>query len=230
MHRNKRGQFFLIAALITIMVLFTLTVKYNTIKQTVALEDFKELSEGYSTEQPKVINLAIAEGKTATEQGLSILSFTKNYQEFAQGKEPSFGILYAYRDPLGNIHVVNSLTNKVINIEFQDPETGKTASLQLLSSDILASGNICNEISGGQRLCTTLDTNVASYGQKLSEGDLGKLQKLNLKVKYPGSSIPTTIPIEFTTTTFSSFVTGDECQGDCLLDLDQTIKATLTEV
>ena len=191
---NKKGQFFLIAALITIMILFTLTVKYNTIKQTVALEDFKEISEGYSTEQPKVINLAIAQNE---DEARRLQEFTKSYVAFGQGREPSFGVLYAYRDSKGNIHVVNGLGGRAINIEFSDI-SGNDASVQLLGTGTLAEGNVGLNI-GGQQFGTTVKTDIANYGDQLTATDLKNINKIEIII--PGyNPITVLLPSDFKTT------------------------------
>src|SRR3989338_6373053 len=119
---NKRGQFFLIFAAVMIMVLFTIVAQYNSIRIQVALEDFDELSDQYSEEQPKVINAAIYEGENPADE---VLSFTEDYLQYARQREPTFGVLYTYRDDRGTVHLVNTLNDAVLNVEFTDPATGR---------------------------------------------------------------------------------------------------------
>lgn len=59
---NKRAQFFMMAGIIIILVLYTLTINYNWIRETVDLEqlsNFKEKSESYNKESVKVVNYKI---------------------------------------------------------------------------------------------------------------------------------------------------------------------------
>ncbi len=54
---NKKGQIFIIAAIIFALAIYSVAIQYNTIKTYHGLEDYKELSDNYKKEYPKVPNL-----------------------------------------------------------------------------------------------------------------------------------------------------------------------------
>ncbi len=228
MMQNKKGQFFLIAAVVTIMILFTLTAKYNTIRQSTALQDFKELSEGYTSEQPKVVNLAIAQNQN---EAIELNKFTKNYANYAQGKDPNYGVLYAYRDSKGIIHVVNSLGGRAINLQFIGND-GKDATLQLLGTTGQVSGSVNLNI-GGQTFGTTVKTDVSNFGENITSTELRNLQKISIKI--PGSNYPIQIPLtpDFKVVNYGQSFSCDSAIDDprtpeCEIGDSSTVKATLT--
>ena len=207
---NKKGQLFLLIAIVIILITFPIIAEYNTIRVGVALEDFNELSQGYTTESPKVINAALFSGKDPV---LSLNEFTNRYLDYARQKEPTFGILYAYRDEAGKIHIVNTLNNAVLTLEFTSG-LGQQVQLSLpcdTGPNCEAPGSITVNI-GGVPYTTTVTTPESSYGGQFS--NVKTLDDIkNLVVTYPGGfqeSIPLTYSsssgsgsYSFGTTTFT---------------------------
>src|SRR3989338_3031554 len=137
---NKRGQIFLIAAIIFVMSIYSVAIEYNTIKTYPGLEDYKDLSENYQKEYPKIINFALYNG---SDPNAAIDNFTQAFLKDAKTKDPNFGVFYIYKDKDGNLHIVNTLNNKVIKLEFIGLD-GKRIDLGLLSQDTKSKGNfIC---------------------------------------------------------------------------------------
>ncbi len=184
---GKKGQFFLISAVIIIMALFTIVAKYNTIREQIALEDFKELSEGYNSESPKVINSALFTGENPQ---TDLQSFTTDYNNYARQQEPTFGILYAYRDEHDVVHIVNTLTNAVLNIEFNDPETGRKVQFSLpcdVGPNCEAPGSITVNV-GGIPYSTTLHSSESAYSGQFS--NVKTLEGIDsLTITYPDGSL-----------------------------------------
>ncbi|MDD5651304.1 MAG: hypothetical protein PHF86_12960, partial [Candidatus Nanoarchaeia archaeon] len=102
---DKRGQFFILGAIILMLALFVLIVKVNTYEEKMLLENFPELTSNYKTEAPKVINDALLNNQDPVN---SIESFTGSYIAYARTIDPNLGIIYAYRNPkTGEILIQN---------------------------------------------------------------------------------------------------------------------------
>src|SRR3989344_5450567 len=105
----KKGQFFIVAAVIVIMVFFTVVAQYNTIKVQVALEDFDELNEQYASEQPIVINEALFGGDSPEAE---LARFTDRFMDYTSERQPEFGGFYAVVNPDGStVTIRNFLAN-----------------------------------------------------------------------------------------------------------------------
>ncbi len=178
---NKRGQVFLLAAIIFILALYSITITYNSAKTYPALEDFKEQTGNYQNEFPKVINYAIYNGSNVTKQ---LDEFTTLFLSEARKKDPNFGVFYVYKDSLGNIHLVNTLNNKVLNIKIVDPSlTARDVSLTLYSNNgnaLSSGGQICVEGLGS---CVTASTQTSNFGSGFSnEQVIREGKKLSVQI------------------------------------------------
>ena len=164
---NKRGQIFLIAAIIFAMGIYSVAINYNTIKTYAGLEDYKELSENYQTEYPKVINFAIYNGTNPEE---AAENFTQAYLAQVKGKDPNFGVFYLFKDNQGNLHIVNMLNNKVISLTFTDPQTGKNVNLNLVDVNQKTAGQLC--INNIKETCTEANAKVSDFDQAYYKKDI----------------------------------------------------------
>jgi len=173
---GKKGQFFIIAAVIMILVIFTVTRKYNTIKQQVTLEDFNELSEGHRSESPIVINSALFRGGDPV---TDLANFSEQYVGFARTLEPSYGVFYAYVDSQDRIHIKNHLNDRVIVVEGKTV-TGSAIDIRLYALGAPAPGLVTLNI-GGTRLGTTVRGQLSDYGV-FSQASLSGVRELELRV------------------------------------------------
>jgi len=112
---NKKGQFFLIAAVLFCLAIFSITIHFNKLEERALLEDFQDLSQNYANEAPKVVNSAIEEGKDAED---NLDKFTEEFLNYARKKDPNIGFFYVYLDPS---------TGKLITKNFL--QTGDTATI-----------------------------------------------------------------------------------------------------
>jgi len=154
---NKRGQVFLLGAIIIGLALVAVSVKYNTATEYKLLSDYEELSGNYLTEAPKVINYAKYEN---LDEGEKLKEFTKSYKEAASKKDPNFGIFYMYRDEDGTVRVLNTLNKRVLTIRVIDPETGTAVSSVESYGDIESVGSVCVSGLG----CTEEVVAVENFG------------------------------------------------------------------
>ena len=137
---NKKGQIFLVGAVIIVLALLTVTGKYNSVKEYPLLSDYKDQTDNYLTEYPKVVNNAIYQN---LDQKNEVTSFSTIFLGQARSKDPNFGVLYSYKDNDGKIHIVNTLTNKIITITVI-PSNGQ------INRDVTVYGN---EQDSGSQVC-----------------------------------------------------------------------------
>ena len=192
---NKRGQVFLLAAIIFSIAIYSVAIQYNSIIVYPNLEDFEDISENYQNEYPKVYNYAVYKGDNVAEK---IDEFSADFVDEARKRDPNFGVFYAFQDVNGNVHIVNTLNDKVLTIKTQDVD-GKQVKLTLLPSNTQSTGHICMG-----SLCGTA---TADIGGEYYQGD----------IKNPGNILEVTIidedsesgeglPIKFDISKFSNLI------------------------
>ena len=196
---NKRGQIFLIAAIIFVMSIYSVAIEYNTIKTYPTPEDYKDLSENYQTEYPKIINFALYNGTNPVE---AIDNFTIAFLEEAKKKDPNFGVFYIYKDSTGNLHIVNTLNNKVLKLEFTNVK-GEQVSLALMSQSTQTKGDLCIEGIG----CNTVDTIVCNFDSAYYKTNV--TSPTELRISEVGSAAPP-IPIQIKDFTSMNYLTSEK--------------------
>ena len=159
---NKRGQIYILAAIIVCMVAFLLVSKPNLIREQVLLQNFKGISSNYLTESPKVINEVLESGtpsedltSTCTSDPLlceirsKLSGFTRDFVDsYAKNQDPNIGLIYIYNDENGMI-IQNYLNNE--NVAF----LGQSGGNVLLNYNQEVSGDIVFVGSGTNVGATT---------------------------------------------------------------------------
>jgi len=111
---NKRGQFYLVIALVISLGIVGVTHKVNTIEEPVLWEDFDMVSQNYLRESSFVINYAL---ENKDDVYVNLDNFTRAYLEYAKKRNPNLGLLYIYGNG-SNITITNYLDSSgVINGE-----------------------------------------------------------------------------------------------------------------
>ncbi len=151
---NKKGQVFLLGAIIIVLALLTVTGTYNTVKEYPVLSDFKEHTENYLGEVPKLLNKATYENKP---EGPIIQRFSDLFVKQVKTKDPNFGVFYTYKDDNGDFHLVNTLTNRVLYVKAH-------------GQDIVLQGitNSGSETCLAGISCTTTQTQTRDFGGRFS--------------------------------------------------------------
>ncbi len=90
---NKRGQLYLIAAIIIGFVIFTLLSETNTIRKPIIEDRFEELSKNYEIESAQFLNELLAKEEDIP---TNFLNFTVLFASYAKTKNPDFGLLFAF--------------------------------------------------------------------------------------------------------------------------------------
>lgn len=139
--KGKRGQMFLVGAIIFVFALYTVVIPYNTVKTYPGLDDYKDLSENYQAEFPRVFNWALYKGENVED---SLGDFNTAFTDQARSVDPNFGVFYTFVDSDGAIHIVNTLNNKAIIITYEDPVSLEQLEVTLVG-DVDSEGEICIE-------------------------------------------------------------------------------------
>ncbi len=90
---EKKGQLYLLTALLIGLILFILLSPTNVIKRTVAESRFEETSKNFEIESAKFINYLIKNNKDVE---TSFLNFTILFTSYSKTKNPDFGLIYAF--------------------------------------------------------------------------------------------------------------------------------------
>ena len=111
---NKRGQVYLLVALILALVLYMLITKTNIIYEHEIIDDFETLSRNYDIEASKFMNSLLSsntQNPETVKQKFDI--FTIDFTSYAKNQNPDFSLIYVFA--FGeNIYVGNHLKNYII--------------------------------------------------------------------------------------------------------------------
>ena len=118
---NKKGQIYILAALILSIIIFTLSQTINKFKQEKLEGDFEKLSNNYEKEASKLINSLInTEGDILD----PFSRFTLLFTSYSKSQNPDFGLIYSL-DYNGRIQIGNFLNKQIIvdngTMSEQDP-------------------------------------------------------------------------------------------------------------
>ena len=91
---NKRGQIYLLAALILGLIIFLVVAETNLVKETVIEDDFESLAKNYGVESATFMNRLLATNAPNIPQ--EFLKFTIVFSSYAKTKNPEFGTIYAF--------------------------------------------------------------------------------------------------------------------------------------
>jgi hypothetical protein len=116
---QKRGQIYLLAALIIGFILFTLAAQVNVVKKTVIEDDFEELSKNYERESARFVNdLIKIDSPNIDDQ---FRKFTVLFTSFSKTKNPEFGLVYVFLHE-GTIYIGNYLENNILITSHSPPK------------------------------------------------------------------------------------------------------------
>ncbi|MDD5133604.1 MAG: hypothetical protein PHD81_00415 [Candidatus Nanoarchaeia archaeon] len=178
---NKRGQFFILIAVILCGVILILSSRLNTYEERILLEDFPDLSANYAEETPKVVNDAIlTNGNPET----ALEDFTKNFTNYARSIDPSLGVIYVYRSikPGTDENVHTFKIGNFLSKENEDPtysdaawvcsNTEQSSCTDSLFSDTSKTVNELSLDVAGMKFTKTVPTKVTNFDSELSTANV----------------------------------------------------------
>ncbi len=99
---NKKGQVYIIGALILSVALFMLISQTNFVQRILFEDDFEQISKNFDVESGKFMNTLLAGDSDLTEVELmgEFTSFTHAFTEYAKVENPEFEFVYVldYKD------------------------------------------------------------------------------------------------------------------------------------
>lgn len=106
---GKKGQIYIIAAIILSAVIFAIVSVTNLARQEQFRGDFEKLSQNYEREGSRIINLAVKERTDATGR---FGNFTYLFTSYSKTQNPKFGLVYVL-DHQGKVTIGNYLKESV---------------------------------------------------------------------------------------------------------------------
>ncbi len=91
---EKRGQIYLLVALVMSVVIFGLVTVTNQARQESIKSDFEKLSQNYATESARLVNSLMT--NPAANIGESFKQFSFLFTSYSKTQSPDFGLIYAF--------------------------------------------------------------------------------------------------------------------------------------
>ncbi len=107
---QKKGQVYLLAALIIGFILFLLATQTNIVKKITIDDNFEEISKNYERESANFVNSLLVNPSINIEKEFT--KFTVLFTSFAKTKNPEFGLVYAFLHQ-GNVYLGNYLDTTI---------------------------------------------------------------------------------------------------------------------
>ena len=96
MFNNKRGQFYIIFAVLVIVIITGLVTTANYAMKVKKPVKFYDLSEDFETETTKIIDYGIFSGESQGDIDFLIDAFSAEYLEYVQKKDPNLELIYIF--------------------------------------------------------------------------------------------------------------------------------------
>lgn len=91
---NKKGQVYILAAIIITFLIYLLFSETNVIHETVIQDDFESLSQNYEIEGAKFVNALL--GKEPSDIADEFSDFSSVFTSYAKTKNPEFSLIYLF--------------------------------------------------------------------------------------------------------------------------------------
>lgn len=98
---NKRGQIYILAAIIFAIAIYGMSSIVNKVEQKEIKGDFEKLSENYETESRTFINSLISESDL-DKKFQAYAEFTTAFTAYSKSQDSSFGLIYAYSNKVSD--------------------------------------------------------------------------------------------------------------------------------
>jgi hypothetical protein len=130
---NKKGQFYIIIAVLLSFALFSVTYATNTIEEPVLYSNFNEVSENYIYESSNLINYLLKNKDQDIKTEISV--FTQNFLSYAKVRDPSFEMIYFYSEN-NVISIDNTFNGESISFQSDDLLGGSEDIIQDVSLEV----------------------------------------------------------------------------------------------
>lgn len=168
---DKRGQFYIIIAIIISLAFFSIVIPQNKVEEVILFEDFNDISLNYAQEAPKVANYGIFNDLN-TKDLLS--DFTKNFLLFVRQRNPTIELIYIYNNG-SRVHLSSYLSETTV-VSSADYETST-----LLGADETTFNNVNLKV-GGKDFIQQVPLQIKNFGDEFSSTDLPSSNNIILNI------------------------------------------------
>lgn len=126
---NKKGQVYLLAAIIIAVLIFSVAVARNVIFKADVDQDFKRLSESYDLESARVLNEYTAQGLTPGEVSPKFGEFSYDFASYARSQNPQFELFYVLKQG-DKLLIGNFLNRTVVLVKTDQPDVPVSDKIQ----------------------------------------------------------------------------------------------------
>ena len=144
MFKNKKGQFFLMFALVMIFFIALITYQYNEVWSAVEIENFDELNDNYAHEKNVVVNSQIAQGASPETIADELEEFGEDFSTYSREVDPNYGFYQVYYDPNTQmLYIQNFLSNgRMITLSGSSLTGEEVVELTIPSTTTTVTGHI----------------------------------------------------------------------------------------
>lgn len=230
---DKRGQIYILVALILALVLYMLMTKTNIIYEHEIIDDFETLSKNYDIEASKFMNTLLG---STTEKDVKndFDDFTKKFTDYAKNQNPDFSLIYIF-DYEDKLYIGNYLKYPII-VEDEYVLMGCKEGAVTIVSTAVGGVEVPVDIKGcilSMPTQSTLQVTIGSNSYKIdiSEGrpeivivsreDKGEQRKVYTKEEFVGGGEEAVSGSEMCSskesvrTNYPSFCSGKDRTFDC---------------
>ena len=153
--KNKKGQFYIIGAIIIALIVSGLTAEVNSAKLQQEPQQFSEITETFEVEMIQIIDNGVATTKNqdAIEQNLN--TFAETFTKDATAKDPEIGFLYVYGNK-DEATIVNYLRQ---NGEFK---RGISDPIRITGGNAISLNKITASV-GGEEFTRFIETRASAF-------------------------------------------------------------------
>ena len=167
---DKRGQFYIIIAIIISLAFFSIITPQNRMEESILFQDFNDVSLNYVEEAPKVANYGIFNDLNIN----SLLSdFTKDFLTFAKQRNPTVELIYVYNNGT-NVNMKSYLDETTI------VESNETT-FNLLGAEESTINNVNLNIAG-KDFTQQIPLQIKNFGDEFSSVDFPSSKNIILNV------------------------------------------------
>ena len=214
----KKGQFFIVFAIVMIFFIALVTYQYNTAWSTVEIENFEELNENYAHEQNVVVNDAIYSGDSPEDVAEVLQEFGEEYSSYSQEVDPNYGFYQIYYDPNSQkIYLQNFLSNgRTITLSGPTLTGEEVVEFTIPSTSTTSTGTISLDV-GGQIIEQSVSAELTDFDEDYNQMQLNIEDLPYIQIGIQGmESTPITISQSYlqASTTYSATMSynGDAVQ------------------
>lgn len=112
---DKKGQVYLLAAVILSIILFSLVAVKNLVRQDDLDNDFSELSSVYDVESARFLNALLEEQKSDPSLDVSgkFFNFSYEFASYSKSRNPNYELFYVFKTNNGAALVGNFLNSSI---------------------------------------------------------------------------------------------------------------------